>query len=84
MLRRPMYDQMSNTMTFQYGVLAANNTDLPAVDGTVNAYAVQALSADRSMQNRTLSVVSPGDTVFYSARCVRATCLQKPRFLCSD
>ena len=60
---------MSNTMTFQYGVLAANNTDLPAVDGTVNAYAAQALSADRSMQNRTLSVVSPGDTVFYSARC---------------
>lgn len=69
-LDMPMYDQMSNTMTFQYGVLAANNTDLPAVDGTVNAYAVQALSADRSMQNRTLSVVSPGDTVFYSASLV--------------
>lgn len=61
-------------MTFQYTVLAANSTQLPAMGGTVNDIAMRALDENSKAQNSTLSAVMPG-TTFYAARCSPSSCI---------
>lgn len=69
-LDMPLLSSSTNTISFQYTILAANKTDLPATGGTVNAAAMQKLSTDGQMLNVTTPAITPGSTVFYSASLV--------------
>ena len=65
---RPVFSAATAELSFHYKLLAANATSLPAVGGTVNAYAAPGNG------NSTLPSVTAGSTTFYNARCVRGLC----------